>query len=156
MNFQIKPLQGKDFTHLFTLSDAELATRQACRRVVTERPGVPCRVSLQDAEIGETVILVNYAHQPEDSPYRASHAVFIREKAVQAQPGVNEVPDMIRSRMISLRCFDQHHMMVDADIVSGERIADALSRVFETAQIAYVHLHIAKPGCFAASAHRAV
>lgn len=155
MNFQIRPLQKSDFEHLFELSDAELAEQRACRQIVTANPGTPCRVSMQDAEIGEAVILFNYEHQPEDSPYKASHAVFIRENAEQACLAVNEVPEVIRSRIMSLRYFDKNHMMLDADVVSGDAVAKELSKAFEKDEIAYVHLHNAKPGCFAASVNRA-
>ncbi|MEM8652469.1 MAG: DUF1203 domain-containing protein [Pseudomonadota bacterium] len=154
MNFQIKPLQGADFAHLFELTDAELAKQQACRQVVQTNPGTPCRVSMKDAEVGETVILFNYEHQPVDSPYRASHALFIRQNAEQASFAVNEVPDVIRSRLISLRYFDHNHMMVDADVVSGETVGQELKAAFDNDSIAYVHIHNAKPGCFAASAFR--
>ncbi len=155
MDFQITPLQGKDVEHLFQLTDAELAEQQACRQVVSSKPGTPCRVSMEDAEIGETVILFNYAHQPEDSPYKASHGVFVRENATQARFDVNEVPEVIRSRLISLRYFDQTHMMIDADVVPGDTVAQALTKAFDDEAIAYAHIHNAKPGCFAASAHRA-
>lgn len=155
VNFQIKPLQKSEFEHLFKLSDADLAARQACRQIVAANPGTPCRVSLQDAEIGESVILFNYEHQPEDSPYKASHAVFIRENAEQACLSVNEVPEVISSRIISLRYFDKNHMMIDADVVSGDTVASELSKAFERDEIAYIHLHNAKPGCFAASVNRA-
>ncbi len=154
MNFQIKPLQSGDFAHLFELSDAELAKQNACRQVVKEKPGTPCRVSMEDADVGETVILFNYEHQPENSPYNACHAVFVRENAKQSHLAINEVPDVIRSRLISLRYFNKSHMMIDADVVSGEAVAKELSNAFENNDIAYVHLHNAKPGCFAASAHR--
>ncbi|APX12547.1 DUF1203 domain-containing protein [Tateyamaria omphalii] len=155
MNFQIKPLQRSDFAHLFELTDAELAAQHACRQIVSSKPGTPCRVSMQDAEVGETVILFNYEHQPEDSPYKASHAVFIRERAEQANLAINEVPDVIRSRLMSMRYFDKSHMMIDADVVSGDRVAEELSKALENDEIAYVHLHNAKPGCFAASVYRA-
>lgn len=155
MNFQIYPLQGAGFTHLFDLTDVELATRQARREVVASHPGTPCRVSMQDAAVGETVILFNYEHQPENSPYRACHAVFIRQNAEQASFDVNEVPDVIRARLISLRYFDHSHMMIDADVVSGEAVAKELTAAFDNDEIAYVHIHNAKPGCFAASARRA-
>ena len=156
MNFQIDPLRAEETAHLFTLTDEELASRHACRQVVTSKPGTPCRVSMQDAEIGETVILFNYQHQPEDSPYRASHAVFVRENAKQAALGVNEVPEVIRARLISLRFFDKNHKMIDADVVQGDAVAQALSDAFDNDEIAYVHLHNAKPGCFAAAAHRVI
>ena len=155
MNFQIKPLQGADFAHLFDLTDEELATQNACRQTVASSPGTPCRVSMEDAKVGETVILFNYAHQPENSPYQATHAVFVRENAAQAHLAVNEVPEVIRSRLMSLRYFDKDHMMIDADVVSGDAVAQEISTAFENEDIAYIHLHNAKPGCFAASVHRA-
>lgn len=155
MDFQIKPLKHEDFAFLFTLTDDQLAQHQACRQVVEANPGTPCRVSMQDAEVGETVVLFNYEHQPENSPYKATHAVFVRQDAEQASFGVNEVPEVISSRLISLRYFDEDHMMVDADVVSGEKVEQELQTAFDNEAIAYVHVHYAKPGCFAASAHRA-
>ncbi|PJI86292.1 uncharacterized protein DUF1203 [Yoonia maricola] len=153
MDFQIKPLRLDAFSHLFGLDDAALAARKASRQIVTAKPGTPCRVSMQDAEIGESVILISYTHQPEDSPYHASHAVFIRENATQAHCAVNEVPEVIRSRLISLRFFDQDHMMCAAEVVQGDGVADTIAQVFEDDQIAYAHIHNAKPGCFAASVY---
>ncbi|GFE49812.1 hypothetical protein So717_15650 [Roseobacter cerasinus] len=155
MSFQIHSLPAEDFAQLFALSDEELAERQACRQVVTSKPGTPCRVSMADAEVGETVILLNYEHQPKDSPYRASHAIFVREGAAQAKLAKGEVPQVLRSRVISLRLFDADHMMIDADVLEGDGLADALTSAFENATVAYAHLHNAKPGCFAASVSRA-
>ncbi len=154
MDFQITALQADQFSHLFDLTDEELAARNACRQTVESHPGTPCRISMQDAEIGETVILFNYQHQPENSPYQASHAVFIRENAMQARFSVNEVPEVIRSRIVSLRFFDHNHMMVDADVVPGDMVAAKLAVAFEDSGIAYAHIHNAKPGCFAASVQR--
>ncbi len=145
MSFQIVPLEPNDFAHLFNLTDAELATRKACRQVVASNPGTPCRISMEDAEIGETVILVNHAHQTADTPYQANHAIFVRENAKRACLDENEVPQVIRSRVISLRYFDQDHMMIDADVVDGDAVADQLLQAFDNGKIAYVHLHYAKP-----------
>jgi hypothetical protein len=154
MNFQIKPLQAAEFAHLFELNDEELVAQHACRQIVTAKPGTPCRVSMEDVDVGETVILVNYKHQPRESPYQASHAVFVRENARQATLAVNEVPEVIRSRLISLRFFDRLHMMIDAEVVKGDKVAEEITKAFENDKVAYAHLHNAKPGCFAASVHR--
>ncbi|MEM8978924.1 MAG: DUF1203 domain-containing protein [Pseudomonadota bacterium] len=154
MDFQIKPLPASSFQHLFDASDAELAAQGIQRQTVSECPGTPCRVSLDDAQIGETVLLLNYEHLPEDSPYRASHAIFIRENAPQAQPAPNEVPDVIASRLISLRFFDENHMMLDPDVLPGSEVGAALAQAFERPEIAYAHIHNAKPGCFAARVER--
>jgi hypothetical protein len=154
MNFQIQALPETEFAGLFGLTDAELAERRATRHVVTAKPGTPCRVSMVDAEVGETVILLNYVHQPANSPYRGTHAIFVRQHATQAEIAVNEIPEVIRLRLISIRLFDGNHMMVDADVVPGNTLSSAISRAFDNPEIAYIHLHNAKPGCFAASVRR--
>jgi Protein of unknown function (DUF1203) len=155
MNFQINALPEAEFTHLFEMTDSQLAERLACRQIVSSKPGTPCRVSMADAEIGETVILLNYSHQPGKSPYQATHAIFVREGAKQANIAVNEVPEVIRRRLISVRLFDQNHMMVDALVVPGDTVHSEISKAFERTSVAYIHLHNAKPGCFAASVNRA-
>ncbi|MEM7242862.1 MAG: DUF1203 domain-containing protein [Pseudomonadota bacterium] len=155
MDFQIHALDEAPFKPLFALSDAALAAQNARRMVVTEKPGTPCRVSMQDADVGERVLLLNYTHLPADSPYRATHAIFVREGATQAQITVNSVPEVLRSRLLSLRAFDDQDMMIDADVMEGAEIAPALKDAFERPEIAYIHLHNARPGCFAALVTRA-
>lgn len=154
MSFQVKALPPKLFEGLFWLSDAELKNRHIRRLTVTEKPGIPCRVSLADAEIGETVLLLNFEHQSADTPYRASHAIFVRRNAVEARPARGEVPEFLRSRLISVRQFDAEHMMIDADVVGGVALTGALYDAFSNAATAYVHLHFAKPGCFAVRVER--
>jgi hypothetical protein len=98
MTFQISALDRQLFTKLFELPDSELAANMAVRRTATTKPGFPCRVSLEDAEVGEELILVNYEHQPSTSPYRAAHAIFVRKGVEQAQPAVGKVPDLFNDR----------------------------------------------------------
>ena len=105
MTFQISALDHHRFAMLFALSDRELAANMAVRQIATTKPGFPCRVSLADAEVGEELILVNYEHQPSASPYRAAHAVFVRKGVEQAQPAVNEVPELFKNRVLSLRAL---------------------------------------------------
>lgn len=155
MAFQIHALPAEPFAGLFAMSEQELRNRNARRMTVEAKPGTPCRVSLADAEVGETVVLVHYEHQPAASPYKASHAVFVRHGARQARPTPNEVPEVLRSRLISLRQFDDEGMMIGADVLEGAGLGAALDAAFEDARTAYVHLHNAKPGCFAAHVTRA-
>ena len=155
MPFQIHALPAQAFAPLFALSDPELAERKARRMTVTAHPGTPCRVSLDDAKAGETVILVNHAHLVADSPYDASHAIFVRQGAAQAHPAPGEVPDVLKTRLISLRAFDAGGMMVAADVQEGAALPAALETMFGDPEVQQIHLHYAKPGCFAASATRA-
>jgi len=155
MSFQIRALGNEQFAPLFRLPNDELARHFAVRRTATTKPGFPCRVSLTDADIGDQLILVNYAHQDAASPYRASHAIFVRESVEQVRPAVDEVPELFRSRMLSLRAFDNDGMIVTADLCDGKQLETLLETQLASRAVAYVHIHYAKSGCYAARADRA-
>jgi hypothetical protein len=155
MSFRISGLDPAPFRHLFGLSDEALAREGAERHRVTACPGFPDRVELRDLVVGETAILLNYVHQPADTPYRASHAIFLLEGAEQAYSAVDEVPDVIRRRPISLRAFDRAGAMIDADLVDGAQIEPLIERLFADPEAAYLHAHYAKRGCYAARIDRA-
>ena len=155
MSFQIHALSRAQFEPLFTMTDSELANVGAGRVIADANPCYPCRISLADAEIGEAMILMNFEHQPGDSPYQATHAIFVRENAEQAFPDVGTVPESIKTRLISIRAFDDKHYMVDADVVDGIRLSESIPLMLEDPKVAYLHLHNARPGCFAARVTRA-
>ena len=155
MTFRIAALPRDTFAPLFTLPDDALAARQARRVVAQAGGGYPCRVSLRDAEPGETLLLVHHEHQSADTPFRASHAIYVRESATEAHPVPGDVPDLFRSRLLSLRGFDAEGMMQDADVVDGRALEPAIAAMFAEPMVAYIHLHYAKPGCYAARVDRA-
>lgn len=155
MTFRITALDPAAFADLFALDDTALATRGARRVVADSRPGYPCRVSLEDAEIGETLILANHIHLSGHTPYAGAHAVFVRENAVRAQPRPGEVPEVLRRRLLSVRAYDADSMMIDAEVLEGEGLAPHLESLFARPDVSFVHLHNARPGCFAAVATRA-
>ncbi len=155
MTFQIHALSPDPFKPLFALTNEELKQTRASRLIVDTKHTHPCRVSLADAEIGETVILTNFTHQPAESPYQATHAIFVREHAEQAFPEVGVVPEAIQTRLISIRAFDNKHHLIDADVVDGSYLNTAIPATFENPKVVYMHLHNARPGCFAARVSRA-
>jgi hypothetical protein len=150
VSFRITGLSPEPYRHLFGLSSDELHSRSVVRYVVDEKPGFPDRIEMRDAAIGESVLLVNHTHQPADNPYRASHAIFVREGACVAYDRVDEVPEVMLVRTMSLRAFDASDMMTEADLVDGTRVGEAIERLFSEARVAYVQAHYAKRGCFAA------
>jgi hypothetical protein len=154
VSFRIRALPAGPFAPLFALADDELRAHRAVRCVVDRVPGFPCRVSLRDAALGETVLLVHHEHQPADTPYRAGHAIYVREGAAEARPEVDEIPEVLRTRLLSVRAFDAAHMLVAADVVDGPALAPSIERFFADARVAYLHLHNAKPGCYAARVDR--
>ncbi|OGT83529.1 MAG: hypothetical protein A3H91_11995 [Gammaproteobacteria bacterium RIFCSPLOWO2_02_FULL_61_13] len=148
ISFQVVAVPYDRFAPLFALSDPELVAQGARRMTVQEKPGYPCRASLADAEIGETVILLPFAHHDVSSPYRASGPIFIRKDAVTARPAVDEVPEMLRHRLLSIRAYDESATMIDADVVPGIELEGVIRRLFANERVRYLHIHNARPGCF--------
>src|SRR5262249_35423001 len=136
------------FQPLFGLSDAELAERRMERRMV-DGPGFPCRVTLEDAPVGETVLLLNYEHQPADTPFRASHAIFVREGDHPTRRDVDSIPPALAVRPhISLRAFTDEGMMVDATVAPGAELTPAIEQLLAREDVAYLHAHYAGMGCY--------
>jgi hypothetical protein len=99
-------------------------------------------------------LLLNYLHQPADTPYRASHAIFVREWAETPYRALDEIPDVLRIRAIPMRAFDASGDMVDADLIEGD-LEPIIARLFANPEAAYIHAHYAKRGCYAARIDRA-
>lgn len=149
-NFRITGIDPTPFLYLYDLPADELASHGVIRYEATEGSAHPDRVLLRHALPGEHVLLVNYAHQPEPTPYRASHAIYILEGAVQPAEFINVVPEPLRVRMLSLRAFDSNHMMIDAALSDGTKAVDAIAQLLENPETAYIHAHFAARGCYAA------
>jgi len=154
MDFRIRGLDPAPFARYFAMDDAELAHHRAVRCIADTKPGFPCRIALADADTGRAVILVNYEHLPVDSPYRASHAIYVSE-AERAFDDVGVLPPALRDRLLALRAFDAAGMMVDADIAEGRRIEPLIDRLLGRPDVAFLHAHFARRGCFAARIERA-
>jgi hypothetical protein len=154
MDFQITALPLTGFAPLFALDDEQLRERGAKRCVAGPNSNFPCRVSLQDAAEGESAVLVPFMHQPADSPYRASGLIFVREAARQASPVVNDVPQQLRLRLLSVRAYVAEALMVDSDIVDGGELESVIDRMFTDSRVEYLHVHFARPGCYACRVDR--
>ena len=155
MTYRIRGLDPAPFRHLFGLSEEALAAHGVRRCVADAKPGYPDRVELRDAAPGETLLLLNHVHQPADTPYRASHAIFVREGAARAADLVDTIPEVMRLRPISLRAFDAGGEMVDADLVDGRDLEPLVARLLDNPGVDYLHAHYAKRGCYAARIERA-
>lgn len=154
MTFQLHALPMEPFKRLFELPDSELNSHSARKVIADAEPGFPCRISLQDAKVGEELILVNYQHLSGNSPYAATHAIYVRKDAEQVHPKPDEIPKVISSRLLSVRGFNEQNLMESADVVEGVNLATKLEEMFSNPAISFVDIHNAKQGCFAAKATR--
>jgi hypothetical protein len=155
MNFRIQGLPAGEFAHLAGRTEAQLRELGVQRTRIDAPHSAPDRISLRDAEPGETVLLLNYEHQGADTPYRSRHAIYVIEGEQRTFDAVNMVPDVMRRRLLSLRAFDGGGMMVDADVVDGREVEPLIARLLADPRAAYVHAHYARRGCYAARIDRA-
>ncbi len=153
MSFIVRGLDPAPFRPLFRLPDEELAERGIVRMTVTEKPGFPCRITLTDREIGESVLLLNHISHDVANPYRATHAIFVGE-AEQSAEYIGEVPPVFSARMLSLRGFDADGMMADALIAAPGEANAAIRKLFSDPRICVIHAHNAVRGCFSAKIER--
>lgn len=154
MAFVISGLSAKPFCHLYGLSDQDLAAHGVQRMIADACPGFPDRIEMREAKPGERLLLLNHVSLPQNTPYRASHAIFVLEGAEECYRGRNEIPEVMQTRMLSLRAFDKQGMMVDAELAQGNALKGAIKRLFENDQTACIHAHNATRGCYAGRIER--
>jgi hypothetical protein len=154
MTYRIAGLDPAPYKPLFGLTDEELAERGIVRMTVTEKPSFPCRVSLTDRDIGESVLLLNHVSLDVANPYRASHAIFVTEGEERPGDYVDEIPPVFGPRVLSLRGFDGDGMMVDAILTQPGEADTGIRKLFANPKIETIHAHNATRGCFAAKIER--
>ncbi len=157
MSYVVTGLPVEPFAPLFGLPDEALAARGVLRRRVDRTPGFPCRVTLQDALPGETVLLLNFEHQSADTAFRSRHAIYVRETAAQTARAVGAAPEALAVRTwLSVRAFDAAGMLLDAEVVPGAALEPAVERLLlARGDVAYLHVHSAGMGCYLARVDRA-
>lgn len=154
MSFQARGLDAQLFAPLFNLSEPELTAIGAIRVVADEPDAYPCRVSLRRVEEGEELLLVNHTHQPTpSSPYRASGPIFVSRTAGTGHYR-DELPPILRDRLVSLRAYDSQALIVDAEVAEGEEVVRVIERFLANPNVAHVDAHFARRGCFAARFER--
>lgn len=154
MTYQITGLAPSQFAHLIGLTDEELARHGAARMTADGRPSFPCRIQLDDAKAGETLLLVNHVSHEGNNPYRASHAIFVSESASEPAFYQDEIPPALDRRILSLRAFDASGMMIDAALAQPGEADVAIRRLLASDSVDHVDAHNATRGCFAARIER--
>ena len=147
-NFIISGIKQHEIQHLYSLSEQELKSEGIAKIMVDEKPGYPCRVSLEDANVGEEILAFNYEHHKTNSPYRSSGPVFVRFNIDEAKLKKNEIPKMLLHRYLSLRIYDNQGMMINASTIDGVNLVSAIQENFDNQKAEYIHVHNAKPGCY--------
>jgi hypothetical protein len=156
-SFRVSGISAEVLNEFRQLSDDELQERNVVRYTADRKPGYPCRVSLVDAEIGESLLLLNFGHLRSSSPYRSIGPIFVRESARETYVGVDKIPAVLRApgRVLSVRAYDRNDMLDGAAVIGTAEIDQSIQEFFAKRQVAYLHVHYAGPGCFACRVDRA-
>lgn len=155
MTYRISGLEPSQFAHLVGLSDEELQHHGAVRMTANGQPTFPCRIQLDDAKAGETLLLLNHVSHEGNNPYQARHAIFVSESALEPAVYEDEIPPALARRILSLRAFDAKGMMTDAALTQPGEADTAIRRLLDNEAVDHIDAHNAIRGCFAARIERA-
>lgn len=155
MDYVVRGLPLEPFAALFGMDDARLRARGIVRMAADARPGYPCRVTLEDAAPGETLLLLNWRHLDADTPYRSDGPIFVRESATTTRELRNAIPEQQRTRLLSVRAYDAGGWMRDAEVAEGVALEALVERLFGDPDVAFLHVHNARRGCYACRIDRA-
>ena len=149
MTYRIEGLDPARF------ADADALLSAGAIRMTVNSPGAyPCRITLEDAEPGEQVLLLNFVSADGATPFRASHAIFVREGAVVAPRYDDAVPPFLDRRTLSLRGFDGAGMLRAARIAMPGEADGGIRGLLDDEDVDHVDVHNAAWGCFLARADR--
>lgn len=155
MRYRITGLPRAAFARWFGQSDEALAAEGIIRITADSKPGFPCRITLEDAEPGETLLLLNHEDHAVATPYRNAYAIYIREGAGDAAEYADALPPVLANRPIALPGYDAGGMLRGALLRLPGEAESGIRQLFERPEIAYIHAHNAAHGCFAARVDRA-
>jgi uncharacterized protein DUF1203 len=81
--------------------------------------------------------------------------IFIREIAEDAVISQDTVPELLRTRLLSVRGYDAGGMMTEADVIDGREVEILIARLLRDERAEYLHVHLARPGCYICRVDRA-
>jgi hypothetical protein len=87
------------------------------------------------------------------SPYRSSSAIFLHAEHCAHLLDRSPLPLQLTRRTLSLQAFDSNEYKLDAKLIDGIQLADALGALAMLPNIHYVDIHNAIRGCWAARAY---
>ena len=143
MAYRISGLDPADFA-----DPAALLAAGAIRIRADTKPGFPCRVTLEDAEPGETLLLLNHVSHDVATPFRSTYAIYVREGASQAPDYVDSTPAFLGHRTLGFRGFDADGILRRASVAGPGDADQAIRGLLEYQEVAYIDVHNAGAGCF--------
>lgn len=127
------------------------------RRAISTGTGAPCRHCLRNGTTGEEMLLGSYHLPSPTGIYWTPSPIFLHARDCAAYTGQDEIADIIRTSLISVRAYDAEQIILyDLGQVAEGPHADApLARALADPRTAFVNIHTAKPGCLLCRVDRA-
>jgi hypothetical protein len=154
-SFEVVPLPEAVADRVRRLRSDDHGNTEIEVTVADKKPGYPCRVCLEDAEPGEPMLLFSYSPFNRPRPYRNVGPIFIHGERCSPYRDIKRVPTQLRNRLLALRAYDESDSMLGAHVVDGNEVEVVIQRLFEDPRAKYIHVHNARPGCFACQIERA-
>lgn len=163
MGFRVTGLDPAALVGLTEQGHPAFADAYVERVVADGKPGYACRLTLEDAEAGETLLLFHHVSHDVKTPYRAAYAIYVREAALKSATETttetvayhNALPPFWDGRGQSLRAFDGEGMLLTGVIAQAGEIAEVIETLFADDEVAYLHAHNPAYGCYMARVERA-
>lgn len=155
MTYKISGLDPSNLSHLIGRSDELLASHGAVRVIAKADHGFPCRISLDDAKAGETLILLHHVSHDVATPFRSAYAIYVRENADEPAVYEDRTPPVFEGRPLGLRGFGADGNLKNALLALPGEADQKIRALFDDPAIAYIDAHNAAHGCFAARVERA-
>lgn len=154
MTYRIQGLEPAAFAHLVGLKDEDLAQHGATRVTAAADRGFPCRITLEDARAGESLLLVHHVSHDVATPYRSTYAIYVRETADGAAVFDDQTPPVFEGRPLGLRAFGSDGMLKSAMLALPGEADEKIRALLEDPAVHYIDAHNAAHGCFAARVER--
>ncbi|WP_417621884.1 DUF1203 domain-containing protein [Parasphingorhabdus sp.] len=154
MTYQITGLSPAIAKPFAGASEAQLSALGAIRITATSKPGFPCRISLEDANVGDELILFHHISHNVDSPYRSAYAIFARTGLSEAAQYTDIVPPVFQGRSLGMRAFGRDALLKTASLAAPGYADGAIRALFELDEVGYIDVHNAAHGCFVARVER--
>jgi hypothetical protein len=109
----------------------------------------PCRYCLRYAREGEAVLLGSYDLPRPQGVYWTPSPIFLHAGPCERYERTNEIPEIVRGALVSVRAYDAGDQCVYelGHVGEGTEVDEALKRALSDERTAYVNIHTAKPGC---------
>jgi len=115
---------------------------------VQDEDGAPLRCCLRDANVGERVALIAWRPHDVGGAYAEVGPVFIHADPCAGYAKHNAYPAGFRRRSQLFRAYDAQGRQVDNRIVEGGEAEAAISDLFASLDVAYLHSRNMLAGCY--------